>query len=125
MLLGLWATWKWIPGQDHGPDGKVKTLEQWEVGRSTPNGFSQTRLARVVEKCWKSIAKVMDRIYLALDSLAGGDEKERRQQERERLRAIADEERELDEAERTENRGRTVDGDIPLREVNGPIGAGF
>ncbi|KAH6666839.1 major facilitator superfamily domain-containing protein [Halenospora varia] len=49
MLLGLWMTWKWIPGQERGTDGEIKTLEEWAKGRSTPNKFAQTRLAKIVE----------------------------------------------------------------------------
>ena len=72
MLLGLLATVKWIPGQEHGPDGKVKTLEQWEVGRETPNRFAQTRVAKIVEWIWKRTVKAADRVYLALNGLVGG-----------------------------------------------------
>lgn len=82
MILGLFVTWKWIPGQEHGPDGKVKTLEQWEVGRKTPNGFAQTRLAKVTGTIWKVLARVAEAIYLFLDKMAGGDEKELREQAR-------------------------------------------
>ncbi|CAG8978486.1 hypothetical protein HYALB_00005061 [Hymenoscyphus albidus] len=84
MLLGLFVTWKWIPGQEHGPDGKVKTLEQWEVGRTTPNGFSQTKTARAVRRVWKVAAGVIELVYLFLDKLAGGDEKEVRELARKR-----------------------------------------
>lgn len=88
MLLGLFVTWKWIPGQEHGPDGKVKTLEQWEVGRNTPNGFAQTKLARVTRKIWKVLAHVVEAIYLFLDKLAGGDEKEIREEARRNEREL-------------------------------------
>jgi PHS family inorganic phosphate transporter-like MFS transporter len=76
MLAGLVVTWKWIPGQERGPEGKNKTLEEWEVGRNTPNGFAQTWLSRIVERIWKVVAKIGDFIYLLLDKLAGGDEVE-------------------------------------------------
>lgn len=85
MLVGLFVTFKWIPGQEHGLEGKVKTLEELEVGRETPNNFATTRIAKVVEKIWKFLAKVTDSLYMALDRLAGGDEKERREQEKQRL----------------------------------------
>ena len=80
MLLGLIITWKWIPGQEHGQDGNIKTLEEWEVGRPTPNGFAQTRMAKLVERAWKFLARVADRLYLFADRLAGGDVKEMREQ---------------------------------------------
>ncbi|KAF4624945.1 hypothetical protein G7Y89_g13223 [Cudoniella acicularis] len=80
MLLGLWATWKWIPGQERGPDGEIKTLEDWAAGRETPNRFAQTRSAKFVEVIWKFIARIADKFYLGLDGLAGGDERERREQ---------------------------------------------
>lgn len=82
MLLGLLVTWKWIPGQEHGPDGTIKTLEQWEVGRNTPNGFAQTKFARATRKIWKILAHVVEAIYLYLDKLAGGDGKELREEAR-------------------------------------------
>ncbi|KAH8649683.1 major facilitator superfamily domain-containing protein [Tricladium varicosporioides] len=80
MLLGLWMTWKWIPGQERGPDGEIKTLEEWAGGRETPNKFAQTRLAKVVEVTWKFIAHIAEESYLGLDKLVGGDERERREQ---------------------------------------------
>lgn len=79
MLLGFITTIFWIPGAEHGPTGQVKTLEEWEVGRATPNGFAQTKIARMVEWCWKLIARVWDKVYLFVDHLAGGDERERRE----------------------------------------------
>lgn len=82
MLLGLWMTWKWIPGQERGTDGEIKTLEEWAKGRSTPNKFAQTRLAKIVEVTWKFIAHVAEESYLVLDKLVGGDERERREQAR-------------------------------------------
>jgi hypothetical protein len=81
MLCGLATTIWWIPGAEHGPDGKVKTLEEWEVGRAI-NSFSRTWLAKIIAVIWKWIAKVWDAIYLWLDKMSGGDEAERRLQER-------------------------------------------
>lgn len=86
MLVGLYATVKWIPGNEHGPAGNVKTLEEWEVGRATPNKFATTRLAKAVEMVWKVLARSADRAYLVLDSFAGGDEREKREQEKQRVR---------------------------------------
>jgi PHS family inorganic phosphate transporter-like MFS transporter len=80
MLAGLIVTWQWIPGQERGPEGKNKTLEEWEVGRITPNGFAQTRLSRIVERIWKIVARIGDSIYLLLDRLAGGEVAEMREQ---------------------------------------------
>lgn len=82
MLLGLITTVLWIPPQEYSADGKVKTLEQWEIGRETPNKFAQAPLAKVFERVWKACAKLADRVYMFVDWLAGGEEKERREQER-------------------------------------------
>ncbi|KAL2065150.1 hypothetical protein VTL71DRAFT_4291 [Oculimacula yallundae] len=110
MLLGLFTTIYWIPGNEHGPDGTVKTLEQWEVGRPIPNGFSNTWSARTFEVLWKLFARFWMGFYLFVDGLAGGDARERREmarlekeneEERERMR-------ELDEVER--ERGGFRDG---------------
>jgi hypothetical protein len=82
-MLGCLATtiW-WIPGTEHGPDGKVKTLEEWEVGRAI-NSFSQSWLAKIVALIWRRIAKTWGRIYLWLVKVSGGDEVERRLELRE------------------------------------------
>ena len=85
MLGGLATTIWWIPGAEHGPDRKVKTLEEWEVGR-TINSFSQTWLAKIIAFIWRRIAKTWDGIYLWLDKVSGGDEAERRLELREELR---------------------------------------
>ena len=82
MLGGLATTIWWIPGQEHGPEGKVKTLEEWEVGRAI-NSFSRTWFARIIAVIWRWIARVWDAIYLWLDKVSGGDEAERRSEERE------------------------------------------
>lgn len=126
MLLGLITTIRWIPAQEHGPDGTVKTLEQWEVGRPTPNGFSNTWTARTVEIVWKWLASLSMRLYLFVDGLAGGDARERRdmarleresEEERERMR-------EMEEVERGRNGAH--DGVDPMmgmgevREERGP-----
>ncbi|KAH7364642.1 major facilitator superfamily domain-containing protein [Rhexocercosporidium sp. MPI-PUGE-AT-0058] len=107
MLLGLITTIRWIPGQEHGPDGGVKTLEQWEVGRQTPNGFSNTWSARTFEVLWKMLARMSMGVYLFVDGLAGGDARERRDMER--LERDNEEERErmreLDEV----GRGRGIE----------------
>jgi len=52
------------------------------VGRETPNRFAQTRAAKMVEWVWKLAVRVADSVYLALDGLVGGDEKEKRELER-------------------------------------------
>ncbi|KAK0102539.1 Inorganic phosphate transporter pho84 [Cadophora gregata] len=93
MLLGLITTIRWIPGQEHGPDGTVKTLEQWEVGRPTPNGFSNTWTARTVEVAWKFLTTISMRLYLFVDGLAGGDARERREMARLERESEADRER--------------------------------
>jgi hypothetical protein len=67
MLLGLFITIIWIPGSEHNADGKVKTLEQWAVGRKTPNRFAATHLALFIQK-----------IYHILVGPAGDDERDQR-----------------------------------------------
>ncbi|KAH6690218.1 major facilitator superfamily domain-containing protein [Leptodontidium sp. MPI-SDFR-AT-0119] len=118
MLLGLITTIRWIPGQEHGPDGSVKTLEQWEVGRETPNGFSTTWTARRFEVFWKFLARLSMGVYLFVDDLAGGDARERR--EMERLDRENEEERErmreLDEV----GRGRSGAEMGEVHEERGP-----
>jgi len=119
MLLGLIITIAWIPGQEHGPDGKVKTLEEWEAGRETPNKFAQTPMAKVVERIWKVVVRVADKLYLFLDGLAGGEEKERREHEREAA-VMEQEMAEVDERQR----GRSV-AEVEGRVspfVNGNVG---
>jgi PHS family inorganic phosphate transporter-like MFS transporter len=110
MLLGLLTTIAYIPADEHGPNGKVKTLEQWEIGRETPNGFAQTRLARVVEWCWRLLAKGWARVYLVVDHLAGGDERERREANKEEQRR-----RETDEADIPTPQNETAGDNHPPR----------
>ncbi|CZT47243.1 related to high-affinity phosphate permease, phosphate-repressible [Rhynchosporium secalis] len=124
MLLGLITTIYWISGAEHGPDGTVKTLEQWEVGRPTPNGFSTTRSARTFEVFWESLARLWMGIYLFIDGFAGGDARERRDMKREEKenREEAERMRELDEAVEEDRNGgvggRLVGGEE--REDRGP-----
>ena len=82
MLAGLATTIYWIPGAEHGPDGKVKTLEEWEIGRAV-NSFSRTWLAKIIAFIWRRIAKIWEAVYMWLDKVSGGDEAERRLQLRE------------------------------------------
>ncbi|XMA19389.1 hypothetical protein WAI453_012180 [Rhynchosporium graminicola] len=124
MLLGLITTIYWISGAEHGPDGTVKTLEQWEVGRPTPNGFSTTRSARTFEVFWKSLARLWMGIYLFIDGFAGGDARERRDMKTEEKenREEAERMRELDEVVEEDSNGgaggRLVGGQE--REDRGP-----
>lgn len=76
MLCGLVITIYWLPGQEH-QNGKVKSLEEWEVGRES-NTFAKTRFARTVAAMYRRVAKTLDNVYLWLDKISGGDEAERR-----------------------------------------------
>jgi hypothetical protein len=82
MLCGLLITIFWIPGKERGPQGDPKTLEEWEVGRDS-NIFAQTKSARAVAGVYHRVAKTWDKVYLWLDKISGGDEKERRAAEME------------------------------------------
>lgn len=33
MLCGLLITIRWVPGVEYGYEGKIKSLEEWAVGR--------------------------------------------------------------------------------------------
>jgi MFS transporter, PHS family, inorganic phosphate transporter len=90
MLLGLITTIFWIPGDEHTPDGTVKTLEQWEVGRG-PNGFAKTRLARIVAVVYHWLVKFWDVIYMFLDSISGKEEAQRREWARTQAEMAVDE----------------------------------
>lgn len=123
MLLGLVTTIYWIPGEEHGPDGTVKTLEQWQVGRQIPNGFANTWSARTFEVLWNSFARLSMGSYLFLDGLVGGDARERREmamlereneEERERMR-------ELEELQRGREGNRMMHtGMVDVGEERGP-----
>jgi PHS family inorganic phosphate transporter-like MFS transporter len=112
MILGLVTTVSWIPSAERGPTGEIKNLEELEVGRETPNGFAQTKIARIVERCWRLVARVWDKAYLAVDSFAGGDEKERRAAKKEEQR-----EREMNEIENTRTRSGIVENAEEGEEV--------
>jgi hypothetical protein len=102
MLCGLIITIFWIPAGELGPDGKVKTLEEWEVGREC-NTFATTRFARVIASVYHRVAKIWDNIYMWLDKISGGDEAERRMEEHE--------EEEMEEmGESNRERGERVEG---------------
>ncbi|RDW82504.1 MFS general substrate transporter-58 [Coleophoma cylindrospora] len=90
MLCGLLMTIFWIPRAEHGPDGAVKTLEEWELGREK-NGFAETRAARIFFRLYKGIAGKLDALYLWLDKMIGGDEAAQRQliKQRTRMRELA------------------------------------
>ncbi len=91
MLFGLFITIFWVPGNEHVPDGSVKTLEQWEVGRG-PNGFSKMWLARIVAAVYHWLVKVWDVIYMFLDSISGKEEAQRRELAQAQAEMLADEE---------------------------------
>lgn len=125
MLIGLYITVIWIPSQEHSPNtGAVKTLEQWQKGRFPEKDYSDTKWGKVVVKIWKFFAWLGDGVYLVLDGLSGGDEKERRKNGKGKfVDGSADEEvreeRELDvvsDSGRSRGRGRE-----PSSGVNGEI----
>lgn len=98
MLLGLLTT-LWLPANEHGVGGGTKTLEEWAVGRVTPNGFAQTKVAKMVKRCWKVVARAWEKVYLGIDRLAGGDEGERRGAKMEVVRERARQEQEMRDLE--------------------------
>lgn len=80
MLLGLYTTIRCIPSQEHSPpsSSSPKTLEQWQKGRFPEKDYSSTRWGKIVVKIWKLFSRAGDKVWLVLDGLSGGDEKERR-----------------------------------------------
>jgi hypothetical protein len=72
MLLGLVVTVLWIDQPERRPDGELKTLEDWQVGRPTPNNFAESTVARFVEGAWKWAVRVVQ----ALDVWLTGEEGE-------------------------------------------------
>lgn len=90
MLCGLVITWLWIPSNEHAPDGEVKTLEQWEVGRGD-NGFSNTWLARIVAAVYRWLVRNWKVIYKFLSSISG-DEADRQKLEAARAAEQEDDE---------------------------------
>ncbi|KUJ23969.1 MFS general substrate transporter [Mollisia scopiformis] len=115
MLIGLYTTIVWIPGQEHSPSGAVKTLEQWQKGRVPEKDYSHTRWGKVVVSVWRWIGSVGGYIFMVLDSLSGGEEKERRSG-----KVVVDGERELDEVD--DERGRSgADGERARPFVNGSV----
>lgn len=85
MLCGLLVTTFWIPRAEYGPDGAVKALEEWGLGREK-NGFAETKLARLFSQMYKQIANMLNILYLWLDKVTGGDEAEKRQIMKEQAR---------------------------------------
>jgi len=108
MLFGFVMSIYWLPGDEHGSDGDVKTLEEWQVGRGV-NTFSQTWLARVVATRYRWCAGVGDRVLLWLNKISGGDEAERRKM----MRELGEERLEAEEEARM---GREVDMGREVRE---------
>jgi MFS transporter, PHS family, inorganic phosphate transporter len=80
MLLGLLTTVRMLPSSETNPDTTVKTLEQWALGRPTPNTFATHPLSIFISRFWHLIVRIADRIYMIADGIVGGDEKERRQE---------------------------------------------
>jgi|SRR5580700_73062 hypothetical protein len=83
MLVGFFTTFYWLPRNEYTFDpqtriNKVKTLEQWEVGRDSGT-FSATRLARFIAAVYHHFAKVWDVVYMWLDGISGGEVAQRRQ----------------------------------------------
>jgi hypothetical protein len=97
MLLGFFVTLFWIPGNEHGAEGEIKTLEDWEVGRES-NEFDKAWLAKMIVPVYHKAAKIWDRFYLWLDKITDGDLAERRQREAEEIQ-VMQEMQEMQEAE--------------------------
>jgi len=57
MLCGLMVTIFWLPRMERNIDGKVKSLEEWQVGRDA-NGFSNSHMAKFVAGVYHRVAKV-------------------------------------------------------------------
>jgi hypothetical protein len=72
MLLGLVVTVRWIDLPERLPNGDLKTLEDWQVGRPKPNNFAESTVAQFVEGVWKWAVGVVQ----ALDAWLSGEEGE-------------------------------------------------
>ncbi|CZR50448.1 related to high-affinity phosphate permease, phosphate-repressible [Phialocephala subalpina] len=126
MLLGLYTTIVWIPGQEHSPTGSAKTLEQWAKGRSPEKDYSDTRWGKVIERIWKWCGRVGDRVFMFLDGLSGGEEAERRNGKNTAVDVNADGiGRELDEMGQREMEQRGRSGAPGLPQGDGMRARGF
>jgi MFS transporter, PHS family, inorganic phosphate transporter len=80
MLLGLLTTIRMLPSSEsNAATSAPKTLEQWALGRPVPNTFATAPLSLFIARNYHFIVRIVDRIYLTIDGLMGGDEKERRE----------------------------------------------
>jgi len=75
MLLGLITTVLYIPGNESSTItiGEVKTLEEWAVGRSTPNRFAEHRLSKIVEWGWKRCAAAGNWLFNVADKVSSDE----------------------------------------------------
>lgn len=118
MLIGLYTTIVWIPGQEHSPTtNSVKTLEQWQIGRMPEKDYSDTQWGKVIVKVYKWTVGVGDAVFMFFDGLSGGEERERRK-EKVATDGSGDDERELDDMDRERERGRSGAPEAPLRQVD-------
>ena len=111
MLLGLLTTIRMLPSSETNPDTTFKTLEQWAIGRPTPNNFATHPLSLSIARVYHLLVALLSRIYLLLDHLLGGDERERREEVRKQKEETEREMRQIEEVARRPGSFRDRDGD--------------
>ncbi|PMD31235.1 MFS general substrate transporter [Hyaloscypha variabilis F] len=97
MLLGLLTTLRLLPASETNPDTTPKTLEQWALGRPIPNTFATHPVSLFIARIYHALVDFLERIYLVLDSMIGGDEKERREEAKRRKEEMEVEMRRVEE----------------------------
>jgi hypothetical protein len=85
MLLGLLTTILYIPRNESSQliVGQVKTLEEWAIGRATPNRFAEHRLSKILESGWR-ICATIGRWMFGLADRMSRDEQEHAERQPER-----------------------------------------
>jgi PHS family inorganic phosphate transporter-like MFS transporter len=111
MLLGLLTTIRMLPSSETNPDTTVKTLEQWAFGRPIPNTFATHPLSLFIAKNYYFLVRISLSIYLAIDTIFGGDEKERREELKKQKEETEMEMRQIEELERRPGSFRDVEGE--------------
>ena len=68
MLCGLLITVFWLPRMEHNADGKVKSLEEWQVGREA-NGFSKEWSAKVIANLYHWVINTWKKTFGGLEDV--------------------------------------------------------
>jgi len=111
MLLGLLTTIRKLPPSETNADTTLKTLEQWALGRPTPNNFATHPFSLFIARAYHLFVAVLSRIYLLLDHVLGGDERERREELGKQKEETEHEMRQIEEVARRPGSFRDLDGE--------------